>query len=165
MNAHEKDARAFRRLHQRKRRLLVTAVAGGSAMAAGDLALRYRRDMKAARARVAAVDRRVVPTGWGAVEYAERGSGEPVLVVHGIFQGCDGGLLSVRDLCPDRRGLRHPEKVTHLVVIPANLPGGRTAVVQPAGSECFMGISPCGHSKCSRRTPWPIWRVSRRRTR
>ncbi len=196
MNAHEKDARAFRRLHQRKSRLLVTAVAGGSAMAAGDLALRYRRDMKAARARVAAVDRRVVPTGWGAVEYAERGSGEPVLVVHGIFQGCDGGLLSVRDLCPDRRiiapsrfgylgsamlakatpatqadalaalldalgigeidvigisagatsafqlGLRHREKVKHLVVISGNLPGGRTAVVQPAWARMLYGDLP-----------------------
>jgi pimeloyl-ACP methyl ester carboxylesterase len=31
------------------------------------------------------------------VEYAERGSGNPVLVVHGIFHNCVGGLLTVRD--------------------------------------------------------------------
>jgi hypothetical protein len=74
MNAHENDARATRRLRQRNRGVLVTAVSLGSAVAAGGLALRFRRDMKAARARVAAVDRRVVPTSWGAVEYAERGS-------------------------------------------------------------------------------------------
>jgi pimeloyl-ACP methyl ester carboxylesterase len=64
---------------------------------------RYRRDMTAARARLAAVNRHVISTQWGAVEYAERGSGDPVLVVHGIYHNCVGGLLSVRDLFPDRR--------------------------------------------------------------
>jgi pimeloyl-ACP methyl ester carboxylesterase len=59
--------------------------------------------MNAARARLAAVERRVVSTQWGDVEYAERGDGEPVLVVHGIFHHCVGGLLSVRDLVRDRR--------------------------------------------------------------
>ncbi len=48
------------------------------------------------------MDRHVISTRWGAVEYAERGSGNPVLVVHGIFHNCVGGLLSVRDYS-DRR--------------------------------------------------------------
>jgi pimeloyl-ACP methyl ester carboxylesterase len=39
------------------------------------------------------------------VEYAERGSGDPVLVVHGIFHNCFGGLLCVRDLLADRRAI------------------------------------------------------------
>jgi pimeloyl-ACP methyl ester carboxylesterase len=59
--------------------------------------------MKAARARLAAVDRHVVSTAWGAVEYAEQGHGDPVLVAHGIFHNCVGGLLEVRDLLTDRR--------------------------------------------------------------
>jgi pimeloyl-ACP methyl ester carboxylesterase len=59
--------------------------------------------MNAARARLAAVDRHVISTRWGALEYAERGSGAPVLVVHGILHNCVGGLLSVRDLFSDRR--------------------------------------------------------------
>jgi pimeloyl-ACP methyl ester carboxylesterase len=59
--------------------------------------------LKAARARLADADRRVVSTDWGPVEYAQRGTGEPVLVLHGIFGGCDNGLLSVRDSGPDRR--------------------------------------------------------------
>jgi pimeloyl-ACP methyl ester carboxylesterase len=59
--------------------------------------------MTAARARLAAVKRHAISTKWGAVEYAERGYGDPVLVLHGIFHNCVGGLLSVRELFPDRR--------------------------------------------------------------
>ena len=82
---------------------VLAGLAAGVAIPASGVYLRYRRDMKAARARLAAVDRHVISTPWGAVEYAERGSGDPVLVVHGIFHNCVGGLLSVRDLFPDRR--------------------------------------------------------------
>jgi pimeloyl-ACP methyl ester carboxylesterase len=58
--------------------------------------------MNTARARLAAADRHVISTRWGAVEYAEWGSGEPVLVVHGIFHNGVGALLFVRDYV-DRR--------------------------------------------------------------
>jgi pimeloyl-ACP methyl ester carboxylesterase len=82
---------------------LVAAVGAGVAIPAFGLFLRYRRDLNAARARLAGVERHVISTPWGAVEYAERGCGDPVLVVHGIFHNCAGGLLSVRDLLTDRR--------------------------------------------------------------
>jgi hypothetical protein len=82
--------------------LLFAALAAGVAIPAFGLSLRYRRDLNAARARLAAVRRHVISTRWGTVEYAERGCGDPVLVVHGIFHNCVGGLLSVRDF-PDRR--------------------------------------------------------------
>ena len=75
----------------------------GVAIPAYGVYRRYRRDMNAARARLAAVDRHVISTRWGVVEYAEQGDGEPVLVVHGIFHNCVGGLLSVRDLLANRR--------------------------------------------------------------
>lgn len=78
-------------------------VVGAATIAVGALARRYRREMNAAAARLSAVDRRVVHTDWGMVEYAERGNGEPLLVLHGIFGGCDRGLLDVEDLCADRR--------------------------------------------------------------
>jgi pimeloyl-ACP methyl ester carboxylesterase len=58
--------------------------------------------MNTARARLAAADRHVISTRWGAVEYAEWNSGEPVLVVHGIFHNGVGALLFVRDYV-DRR--------------------------------------------------------------
>ena len=82
---------------------LLAGLAAGVAIPACGVYLRYRRDMNAARARLAAVDRHVISTQWGTVEYAERGSGDPVLVVHGIFHHCAGGLLSVRDIFPGRR--------------------------------------------------------------
>jgi pimeloyl-ACP methyl ester carboxylesterase len=81
----------------------VAALGAVVAIPAFGVFLRYRRDLNAARARLASVERHVVSTQWGAVEYAERGYGDPVLVVHGIYHNCVGGLLSVRDLFPDRR--------------------------------------------------------------
>src|SRR5688572_31001224 len=83
--------------------LLFAALAAGVAIPAVGTSLRYRRDLNAARARLAAVDRHVVSTKWGVVEYAERGSGAPVLVVPGIYQNCVSGLFSVADLFTDRR--------------------------------------------------------------
>lgn len=84
-----------------RKRLL--AAGGGLVLAGGGLARRYRRDRDAARARLAAVDRTAVETAFGAVEYAERGAGEPLLAIHAIFGGCDQGLVSVDDLFPGRR--------------------------------------------------------------
>jgi pimeloyl-ACP methyl ester carboxylesterase len=81
---------------------ILAGLAGAVALAASSVYLRYRRAMQAARARLAAVDRHLISTRWGAVEYAELGSGDPVLVVHGIFDNCVGAILSVRDLCGRR---------------------------------------------------------------
>lgn len=70
----------------------------GLAAPAAYLVRRHRRDQADAWARLAEVDRTTVETPRGRVEYAVRGSGPPLLVSHGIFHGCDGALLSVRDL-------------------------------------------------------------------
>ncbi len=111
----------------RMRGRVVEAVLAGGAVAAGvTLARRYRRDLDAAGAQLAAVVRKVVPTAFGDVEYAERGSGEPLLVVHGIFHGCDGGLLSAGDLPQDRR-LIAPSRFGYLG---STLPSGATPADQ-----------------------------------
>lgn len=82
---------------------LLVALGAGVAVPAFGLFLRYRRDMRAAGARLAAVERHLISTKWGTVEYAERGEGQPVLVVHGIFHSCVGGLFCVRELVTERR--------------------------------------------------------------
>ena len=81
----------------------VAALSVGAIGAAGaGLACRYRRELGAAQARLAAVDRKVVTAGFGEVEYVERGTGEPVLVSHGIFQSSESVLL-FGELFPGRR--------------------------------------------------------------
>ena len=109
-----------------RRRVLMTALAGSAAVAGASLTRRYRRDLACAWARLAAVDRRVVSTASGDVEYAERGSGEPLLVVHGIFHGCDGGLLSTGGLPQDRRIIA-PSRFGYLG---SPLPPGATPALQ-----------------------------------
>lgn len=65
----------------------------GAGVGAAAVRRRFGNEMAAARARIAAVGPRVVVTARGLVEYAERGEGSPVLGVHGVFGGCDQGLL------------------------------------------------------------------------
>ena len=48
---------------------------------------RYRQDMRRAWSRIAAIPTEELETRFGTVEYAERGTGLPVLVCHGVF-GC-----------------------------------------------------------------------------
>lgn len=81
--------------------------AGVAAVAAAAPAVwlvrRYRRDLAEAQARLDAFERQVAVTPAGTIEYAARGEGDPILVSHGIFHGCDGGQMSVRDLLPGHR--------------------------------------------------------------
>ena len=104
--------------------LLVVATATVAALAAGARA--YRRDLTTARNRLAAVLRHHVSTPFGMVEYAESGAGDPVLVSHGIFHGCDGGLLSVRSSLPGRRIIA-PSRFGYLG---SDLPTGATPMDQ-----------------------------------
>jgi pimeloyl-ACP methyl ester carboxylesterase len=80
----------------------VAAAVGSLAFATRSVVRRYRRDMRAAQARLGGVDREKVTTALGDVAFADRGAGEPLLVIHGIFQNCESALL-LGDLIPDRR--------------------------------------------------------------
>jgi pimeloyl-ACP methyl ester carboxylesterase len=51
------------------------------------VASRYRQDMQRAWSRMAAIPTGKLETRFGTVEYAEQGTGQPVLVCHGVF-GC-----------------------------------------------------------------------------
>jgi pimeloyl-ACP methyl ester carboxylesterase len=53
---------------------------------------RYRRDLDAARRRLAARERHSIQTRYGWIEYAERGQGPPLLFCHMLFGGFDVGL-------------------------------------------------------------------------
>jgi pimeloyl-ACP methyl ester carboxylesterase len=80
----------------------ILATLSAAMIAAAGGRRRYRRDLSAARTRLAAVDTTRIATAFGHIEFAERGTGEPVLISHGIFQGCESALL-FGGLFPDRR--------------------------------------------------------------
>ena len=53
---------------------------------------RYRRDLDAARRRLAAREHHTIHTPYGAVQYAEHGQGPPLLFSHPLVGGFDLGL-------------------------------------------------------------------------
>jgi pimeloyl-ACP methyl ester carboxylesterase len=110
----------------RWRRQAATSIAAVIAVVVVAQVRRYRRDLAAACDRLAGVDRRVVDSRFGAVEYAECGVGQPVLVAHGILHGCDGGLVSVRDTVTGRRVIA-PSRFGYLG---SDLPAGATPADQ-----------------------------------
>jgi pimeloyl-ACP methyl ester carboxylesterase len=61
---------------------------------------RYRRDLRRDRARLAAIERRLIDTPFGRIEYAQAGDGPPVLIVHGVVGGCDFGVGAGRANIP-----------------------------------------------------------------
>jgi pimeloyl-ACP methyl ester carboxylesterase len=111
------------------------AAVGAAAALGGAVALvqSYRGHLTAATERLADVDRRSVHTAYGVVEYADHGEGEPVLVSHGIFHGCDGGWLSVRDILPGRRVVV-PSRFGYLG---SDMPPGATVADQ---SDAFVAL-------------------------
>ena len=113
--------------------MLLAALAGGSAVAGQRLARQYRLNLAAAYTRLAAVDRTTVITRFGMVEYAERGSGEPLLAVHGFFGGCDEALLSLGSLAAGRRVIA-PSRFGYLG---SAMPAGATVAGQ---AEAFTAL-------------------------
>jgi pimeloyl-ACP methyl ester carboxylesterase len=77
---------------------LATVAIPASLAAAGAFAFfRYRRDLAAAKARVSSGSK-LANTPAGLIEYAEVGTGVPVLVIHGAGGGFDQGLELARPL-------------------------------------------------------------------
>lgn len=74
----------------------------------------YLHNIRAARTRIAAG--RIVDTAAGPIEYAERGSGPPLLVIHGAAGGCDQGILIGTQLLPEGYRLIAPSRYGYLNV-------------------------------------------------
>ncbi len=95
----------------RRRRLPVVVVSLSVIAVCATVAFAFRRDM--AEARAATLGRsEVVESPWGPIEYADVGSGPPVLMIHGSGGGFDQGLAfsaplarqDVRIIAPSRFG-------------------------------------------------------------
>jgi 2-hydroxy-6-oxonona-2,4-dienedioate hydrolase len=86
-----------------KRRSIALGLLMTVAFAAISTYIIYRRDMRAAKS-AALSGSTLVPTACGPIEYAVRGSGPPVLSLHGTGGGWDQGLFIARGL--SERGFR-----------------------------------------------------------
>ncbi len=76
---------------------------------------RYQNDMRTAERRLRTIERAVIDTPFGKVEYIDRGDGPTVLVIHGITQGADGGLQALADdLVPDGYRVIVPSRFGYL---------------------------------------------------
>ena len=105
---------------------VVAVIALIALLGSGGIARRYRHDLQLSQHRLATLDRASFESEIGTLEFAEAGSGDPLLVSHGIFHGFDGGLLSVEDLTPAKRVIA-PSRFGYLGSV---LPPGATGAVQ-----------------------------------
>ena len=112
--------------------ILAALAAGATAVVGGSLVRLYRRDLQAAGSRLSATVTTRIATTFGDVEYAERGIGEPLLISHGIFQGCESALL-FGGLFPDRRIIA-PSRFGYLG---SDIPPGATPADQ---ADAFIAL-------------------------
>jgi 2-hydroxy-6-oxonona-2,4-dienedioate hydrolase len=99
--------------------VLLVAV-GVVAVAGASVAIWYGRDVAAARDRVSG-GARTVDTASGQIEYAEHGSGYPLLSIHGAGGGYDQGLANVAELVGDSYRVIAPSRFGYLgTPIPAD---------------------------------------------
>jgi len=96
----------------------------------------YRRDIDAARKRIAALDWRSMETSSGRIEYLDRGERPTILVVHGITQAADGGLRDfAEELVPAGYRLLVPSRFGYLG---SEMPECATPEMQADAFAVFM---------------------------
>ena len=96
----------------------------------------YQRDIRAARERVA-TGSRIAQTGCGPIEYAVRGEGRPVLIVHGAGGGYDQGLDFGEPLT--RRGWR-AIAMSRFGYLRTPLPHDASAAAQADAHACLLDV-------------------------
>jgi len=110
-------------------------LAAACAAAAVLVGLAYRRDIGEARAQVASGSR-MADTPCGPIEYAEAGSGAPVLVVHGAGGGFDQGLDLAQPLIAG--GGFRVIAVSRFGYLRTPLPAGGSAAAQGDAHRCVL---------------------------
>jgi pimeloyl-ACP methyl ester carboxylesterase len=99
------------------------------------LAARYRRDIRAAYARLETLDRRLLHTDCGKIEVVIEGEGDPVLVVHGIGGGSDQGLGLAKAYLGDGYRIIAPSRFGYLGT---PLPADATPASQADAFACLL---------------------------
>lgn len=117
-----------------RRRRLGLALLAVAAVAGLAIGFAYQRDISAARARVA-TGARVVDTACGPIQYAEKGSGAPLLVIHGAGGGFDQGLGFLEGIEPP--GI-HIISVSRFGYLGTPMPADASAVAQARAHACLL---------------------------
>lgn len=108
---------------------------GVAGLFASPVYARYRREIRAARDRLDHLGSHLVETNCGPIEYAERGAGCPVLVIHGIFGGFDQGLVDAGDTFSDGYRLIVPSRFGYLRT---PMPPGASSASQADAHACLL---------------------------
>ena len=116
----------------RRNVLLAAAVVAGGLLALAYT--RYRHDIDPAYARIARGSQ-IAPTPCGPIEYAVRGEGPPVLVVHGAGGGFDQGLELADSIA--RAGFR-VIAVSRFGYLRTPLPANASAPAQADAHACLL---------------------------
>ncbi|MDP3801662.1 alpha/beta hydrolase [Brevundimonas sp.] len=125
----------MRRPHARGRRRWLPVVVGAAAIAmVATVALAFHRDMAEARAHTQGRSR-VVDSPWGPIEYAEVGSGPPVLMIHGSGGGFDQGLDFSAPLAREGVRIIAPSRFGYLR---SAMPDGATVEMQADALDWLM---------------------------
>lgn len=111
--------------------LVLLAVAAAAALA---VAFAYHRDIAAARERVSR-GARVAQTACGPIQYAETGSGAPLLVIHGAGGGFDQGLGFLEGIEPPGTRI---VSVSRFGYLGTPLPADASAAAQARAHACLL---------------------------
>jgi pimeloyl-ACP methyl ester carboxylesterase len=92
----------------------ILLIVGGAVVFAGAMvAVAYQRDLAEARDKVSRGGQ-IIDTAAGPIEYAEHGSGYPLLSIHGAGGGYDQGLANVAELVGDQYRVIAPSRFGYL---------------------------------------------------
>lgn len=122
------------RSRSRRGRLPITVLSLAAVAIVGAVAFAFHRDMDLARAKTLGKSE-VVDSPWGPIEYADIGSGPPVLMIHGSGGGFDQGLAFSAPLA--RQGVRiiAPSRFGYLR---SAMPNGATVEMQADALDWLM---------------------------
>lgn len=98
------------------------------------IAIAYRRDIRAARARVASGSK-LTSTPCGSIEYADEGAGPVIFAVHGAGGGFDQSLELARDFLPAEYRVVAPSRFGYLRT---PLPGDASPAAQADAHACLL---------------------------
>lgn len=98
------------------------------------VAVAYRRDIRAARTRVASGSK-LVNTPCGAIEYADQGTGPVIFAIHGAGGGFDQSLELARDFLPAGYRIVAPSRFGYLRT---PLPGDASPIAQADAHACLL---------------------------